>query len=405
MRLPHLLRALREREFRLLFLGQSVSLVGDGMVSVALAFAVLDLTGSVSDVGFVFAAFTLPLVGFLLVGGVFADRFQQRGVMVFSDLICFASQGLAAALLVSGHARLWELVLLQAVRGTARAFFMPASTALTPLTVGAELLQEANALRGLSMAFGDVIGPAVSGAIVAAAGSGWAIGFDSLTYAVSAVFLASLRLPRREPLPPQSFLQDLHDGWREFTARTWVWSNLVFIGVGNTMFNWFFVLGAAVARRSLGGAGSWGLIVSGLGLGAVAGGVLALRVRPRRPLVVANLGLTLFAVPTVLLALHLPALVVAAGAVVGGVGGTFFNAVWETTLQRHIPPERLSRVTAYDWFVSTAANPVGQSVAGPTAGAIGIETTLGIAAGYFVAAPFLVLAIPSVRHLRDGANP
>ena len=207
------------------------------------------------------------------------------------------------------------------------------------------------------------------------------------------------------PLPPQSFLQDLLDGWREFTARTWVWSNLAFIGVGNTMFNWFFVLGAAVAKRSLGGAGAWGLIVGALGLGAVAGGILALRIRPRRPLIVANLGLTLFAVPTVLLAFHLPALVVAAGAVVGGSGGTFFNAIWETTLQRHILPERLSRVTAYDWFVSTAANPVGQAVAGPTAGAIGIEPTLGIAATWFLAAPFLVLAIPSVRHLRDGANP
>ena len=166
------------------------------MVNVALAFAVLDVTGSVTDVGFVFAAFTLPLVGFLLVGGVFADRFQQRGVMVASDLVCFASQGLVAVLLVSGHARLWELVVLQAVRGAARAFFMPASTALTPLTVGAELLQEANALRGLSMAVGSVIGPAVSGAVVAAAGSGWAIGFDSFSYAVSAVFLVALRLPR-----------------------------------------------------------------------------------------------------------------------------------------------------------------------------------------------------------------
>jgi MFS family permease len=405
VRLPHALRALREREFRLLFLGQSVSLVGDGMVNVALAFAILDVTGSVTDVGFVFAAFTLPLVGFLLVGGVFADRFQQRGVMVASDLACFASQGLVAALVVSGRARLWELVVLQAVRGAARAFFMPASTALTPLTVRAELLQEANALRGLSMAFGGVIGPAVSGAVVAVAGSGWAIGFDSFSYAVSAVFLVALRLPRRDPLPPQPFLQDLLDGWREFTARTWVWANLAFIGVGNTMFNWFFVLGAAVAKRSLGGAGAWGLIVSGLGLGAVAGGLLALRVRPRRPLVAANLGLTVTAVPTVLLALHLPALVVAAGAVVGGVGGTFFNAVWETTLQRHVPPERLSRVTAYDWFVSTAANPVGQSVAGPIAGAIGIETALGIAATWFAAAPFLTLSIPSIRHLRADTSP
>ena len=163
-------RALHEREFRLLFTGQTLSLVGDGMVSVALPFAVLDLTGSVTDLGLVLAAFTLPLVAFLLVGGVLADRFQPRRVLVASDLARFVSQGLVAVLLVSGRARIWELVVLQAVRGVALAFFQPASTALTPSTVPAGLLQEANALRGLSLAFGQVIGPAAGGFVVAGIG-------------------------------------------------------------------------------------------------------------------------------------------------------------------------------------------------------------------------------------------
>jgi MFS family permease len=401
VKLPTALGALREREFRLLFVGQSISLVGDGMVNVALPFAVLDLTGSVTDVGVVFAAFTLPLVAFLLVGGVFADRFQSRWVMVASDLVRFVSQGAVAALLVSGQARIWELVVLQAVRGVALAFFLPASTALTPSTVPPELLQQANALRGLSLAFGQVIGPAVGGFVVVAIGPGWAIGFDSVSYAVSALFLVALRLPRREPLPPQPFLHDLLDGWREFTARTWVWSNLSFIGVGNMVFNSTFVLGAAVARRSLGGAGAWGLILGAFGLGAVVGGVVALRLRPRRPLVTANLGLVFFALPPALLALRAPTAVIAAGACIGAIGGTLFNAVWETALQRHIPSERLSRVTAYDWFVSTAAQPLGQALSGPAAGAIGIDTTLAVAAGWLVAAPFLALSIPSIRRLRD----
>jgi MFS family permease len=399
------LRALREREFRLLFAGQTVSLVGEGMVSVALAFAVLDLTGSVTDLGVVLAAFTLPLVAFLLVGGVFADRFQARGVMVASDLARFASQGLVAVLLVSGRARIWELVVLQAVRGVSLAFFQPASTALTPSTVPPELLQEANALRGLSLAFGQVIGPAAGGFVVAGIGPGWAIGVDSVSYAVSAAFLLGLRLPRREPLPPQPFLHDLLDGWREFTARTWVWSNLAFIGVGNMAFNFTFVLGAVVAKRSLGGADAWGLILGAFGLGAVIGGVVALRIRPRRPLVTANLVLIGSAAPPTLLALRAPLALVVAGACVGGIGGTIFNAVWETVLQRHVPPERLSRVTAYDWFVSTAANPLGQAVSGPAAGAIGIDATLAVAAAWLAAAPFLTLAIPSIRHLRDGARP
>jgi len=393
------LRALHEREFRLLFAGQTVSLVGDGMVNVALPFAVLDLTGSVTDLGFVFAAFTLPLVAFLLVGGVLADRFQPRRVMLASDLTRFASQGLVAVLLVSGEARIWELVVLQAVRGAALALFQPASTSLTPATVPPELLQEANALRGLSLAFGQVIGPAVGGFVVAGIGPGWAIGVDSSSYAVSALFLVALRLPRREPLPPQPFLHDLLDGWREFTARTWVWSNLAFIGVGNMAFNFTFVLGAVVAKRSLGGAGAWGLILGAFGLGAVLGGLVALRIRPRRPLVTANLVLIGSAVPPTLLALRPPLALVVAGAFVGGIGGTVFNAVWETALQRHVPPERLSRVTVYDWFVSTAANPLGQSVSGPVAGAIGIDATLAVAAGWLAAAPFLTLAIPSIRSL------
>jgi len=399
VRLP---AALREREFRLLFTGQSLSLVGDGMVNVALPFAVLDLTGSVTDVGVVFAAFTLPLVAFLLVGGVFADRFQPRGVMLASDLARFASQGLVAVLLVSGQARIWELVVLQAVRGVALAFFQPASTSLTPSTVPPELLQEANALRGLSLAFGQVIGPAVGGFVVAGIGPGWAIGIDSVSYAVSALFLVALRLPRRAPLPPQPFLHDLVDGWREFTARTWVWSNLAFIGVGNMAFNFTFVLGAVVAKRSLGGPGAWGLVVGAFGLGAVIGGIVALRIRPRRPLVTANLVLIGSAVTPTVLALRPPLAVVVAGACVGGIGGTVFNAVWETVLQRHIPPERLSRVTAYDWFVSTVANPLGQASSGPIAGVIGIDATLAVAAGWLAAAPFLTLAIPSIRHLRDG---
>jgi MFS family permease len=393
------LRALSEREFRLLFTGQTLSLVGDGMINVALPFAVLDLTGSVTDLGLVFAAFTLPLVAFLLVGGVLADRFQPRRVMLASDLTRFASQGLVAVLLVSGQARIWELVVLQAVRGAAFALFQPASTSLTPSTVPPELLQEANALRGLSLAFGQVIGPAVGGFVVAGIGPGWAIGVDSASYAASALFLVALRLPRREPLPPQPFLHDLLDGWREFTARTWVWSNLAFIGVGNTAFNFTFVLGAVVAKRSLGGADAWGLILGAFGLGAVIGGVVALRIRPRRPLVTANLVLIGSVAPPALLALRAPLALVVAGACVGGIGGTIFNAVWETALQRNVPPERLSRVTAYDWFVSTAANPLGQSVSGPVAGAIGIDATLAVAAGWLAVAPFLTLAIPSIRSL------
>jgi len=401
-RLPEALGALHEREFRLLFTGQTISLLGDGIVGVALAFAVLDLTGSVSDLGYVFAARTIPLVVFLLVGGVFADRLPRRAVMLVSDAVRFVSQGVMAGLLISGEAKLWQLVATQAVAGAASAFFNPASTGLTPDTVSKERLQQANALRGLSASATQIVGPALSGVIVAAASPGWALAVDSASFALSAFFLGRLNLPPHEHLEAQSFWRDLHDGWREFTRRTWVWANLVYVGFGNMATGIMFILGAYIAKRYLGGAGAYSLIVAAFGAGAVIGGLLALRIRPRRPLVVGNIGVTFLALPAALLALRAPAVVVAIGALVGGLGVSAFNPIWETALQRHIPARSLSRVSAYDWLVSLALAPIGQMLVGPITAGIGIDPTLWAIAGVFVAGAAIVLTIPSVRDLRGG---
>ena len=402
LKLPEAFGALHERQFRLLFTGQAISLLGDGIVGVALSFAVLDLTGSVSDLGYVFASRTIPLVVFLLVGGVFADRLPRRAVMLVSDAVRFVSQGVMAALLISGHAQLWELVVTQAVAGTASAFFNPASTGLTPDTVSAARLQQANALRGLSASATQIVGPAISGAIVAAASPGWALAGDSASFALSAFFLGQLSLPRHERPEAQSFWRDLHDGWREFTRRTWVWANLVFVGFGNMATGVMFIVGAYVAKRSLGGAGAYSLIVAGFGAGAVIGGLLALRIRPRRPLVVGNIGVTFLALPAALLAVRAPAVVIAAGALVGGLGVSAFNPLWETALQRHIPARALSRVSAYDWLVSMALAPIGQMLVGPITAGLGIDATLWAVGGTFVVGSAIVLSIPSVRDLRGG---
>jgi MFS family permease len=182
--------ALRERQFRLLFTGQIVSLLGDAITGVALAFAVLDLTGSATDLGYVFAAKTVPLVGFLLVGGVFADRLPRRAVMLTADVLRGAAQGTVAVLVLTHNAHIWEIVVLQAVAGTASAFFNPASTGLTPMTVSPERLQQANSLRGLSMASAGILGSVISGALVAGVGPGWALAIDAASFGVSALFLA-----------------------------------------------------------------------------------------------------------------------------------------------------------------------------------------------------------------------
>ena len=195
----------------------------------------------------------MPLVAFLLVGGVFADRLPRRLVMLTADVVRFGTQGATAALILTHHAQVWELAALQALAGTATAFFNPASTGLTPMTVSAERLQQANALRGLSMSVAGLVGLGIGGLIVSVAGPGWALAVDAASYAVSAWFLAQLRLPAHISLPPQSFLADLHDGWREFVARTWVWLIVVGASFGNMFTAIFGVLAAVVAKEHLGG--------------------------------------------------------------------------------------------------------------------------------------------------------
>ncbi len=394
------LGALREREFRLLFTGQLISLLGDAFTSIALAFAVLDLTGSATDLGFVLAGKTIPLVVFLLVGGVFADRLPRRLVMLAADVTRMAVQGSVAALVLTHSARIWELVVLQAISGTATAFFNPASTGLVPMTVSGERLQQANALRGVSMATANLVGLALGGAVVTAVGPGWALAVDAASFGASALFLGLLRLPPHVRLPPQSFLADLRDGWREFVARTWVWVIVVAAAIGNMTTSVFVVLGALVCKQSLGGPLAWTVILAGLGVGALAGGFVALRFRPSRPLFL-GMSLTAFlALPMALLALRAPAELVAAGAFLAGCGNMIGNSLWETTLQRHIPPTALSRVSAYDWFGSMAFSPVGLMIAGPLAAAIGTSAMLWAAAVGCLTMTGIAVATPSVRALR-----
>jgi MFS family permease len=394
--------ALGHRTFRLLFLGQAISSLGDRLVPVALAFAVLDLTGSVTDLGIVAAAQTVPLVVFVLIGGVWADRLPRQRVMLASDAIRALAQGVTALLLLQGQAHVWQLAALQAVYGAAEAFFGPASTALVPQTVEPADLQQANALMGLSGNVAAVLGPAFAGVIVATIGAGWGLAIDSATFVVSAVFLALMRVQPVLVAARASTLAELRAGWQAFRSRTWLWVTVAYF----TLFIGFvyaplLVLGPQVARTSLGGAGAWAAIATALGIGSMVGGLAGLRWRPRYPLRVAFLSF-LVAGPALLalLAAHAPLpLIVAAGLVDGG-SGTLFNTLWFTALQREVPANELSRVSSWDYLGSLAMLPVGQAVSGPVAEAIGLSTTLYLAAGLFVVLLLAVLAVPAVRDFR-----
>jgi len=210
------LAPLREREFRLFFAGRAISLLGGSIAPVALAFAVLDLTGSKTDLGLILAAREIPLILFLLVDGIFADRIPRNRVMVGANAASALSQAVAAALLITGNAQVWHLALLAAVNGGASAFFFPASAGVVPQTVPAPLLQQANSLLQLAMSSASIGGAAIGGFLVAAFGSGWAIAVDAGSYVLAASLIALMRLPPLEAREGARFVSELVEGWREF---------------------------------------------------------------------------------------------------------------------------------------------------------------------------------------------
>ncbi|MCO6004745.1 MFS transporter [Actinoallomurus purpureus] len=396
------LAVLRERDFRRFFIGQSASLLGDGMVGVALAFAVLDLTGSPADLGYVLAARSIPMVAGLLIGGVVADRLPRRRIMVTADLARFLGQGTMAALLIGGHATIWELVVLQAVHGTASALFIPASTGLVPAIVTGGRLQQANALRGLVLSVGKIAGPVLAGLLVAVAGPGWAIVADAATFGLSAITLILLRPPTHRPPPAQSFVRDLREGWTEFSSRTWLLTLVTAASLTNLLFAAFYVLGPATAAHSLGGPAAWATIQAVLGAGSLIGGITALHIHPRRPLRTGVLALPLSALPVIGLAAHLPVIPVAGLALLCGIGMTVFNTLMETALQHHVPEKALSRVSAYDWFGSFVCQPIGQATAGPLAAGLGTHPALWLAGVLQFLVALGALAVPAIRRLPAG---
>ncbi len=395
------LAPLRHRPFRLLFAGRLASLAGSAVAPIALAFAVLEIGGSATDLGIVLAVGTLPQIALFLFGGVIADRLPRNLVMVGSDVVSAAAQSVVAVLVLTGEAEIWHLAALNAVRGAATAFFFPAAQGLTPQTVPNDELQEANALLRLTFAGTNIVGAALGGILVAVVGPGWALAWDALTYLVGGAFIAAIRVPSTRVVQAgSSVLRELREGWAEFSGRTWLWTIVAAAAFGN-MANQigFNVLGPVIADTELGGARAWGLIVAAMGVGFLLGGLTAFRVRPRRPLYFGQVVMVLGAGAMVGLALGLPTWGVALGAVVSGAAFELFGVFWELTLQQHVPRDRLSRVASYDALGSFVAIPVGQLLAGPLAAAVGVTTAVWLAVGVYVFAQGAVLLVPDVRRL------
>ena len=393
--------ALEERNFRLLWLGQSGSTIGDGLSFVAIAFAVLQIGGSATEIGIVFAAYSLPHVVFLLAGGVWADRLPRNLVMLTSDAVRAVVQLWLAFLLFSGSAQVWQIVVAAALHGAASAFFVPASTGLMPQVVSAGRLQQANALMAISRSAAFVIGPALSGLLVAAGGPGLVFAIDAVTYLGSIITLALLRIERvASDVARAPFLSELAEGWNEVRSRDWLIGSLVAFGVSNIAMGSFMVLGPVIVNRELGGAAQWGLIMTTGALGSLLGGAIALRWKPARPLAVGFAVMLVAATRTLALIPPFPVVVIALSAMATLVAITISNTFWETVLQQRIPQASLSRVSSYDWMVSLAFQPVAFAVVGPLADTIGEVPTLLLAASIGVVANLAALAVPSIRNMR-----
>jgi predicted MFS family arabinose efflux permease len=329
--------------------------------------------------------------------------------MVGSNLVSATAQGAIALLLLTHQAQLWHLIALQVIRGVALSFFFPASQGLVPQTVGVGLLQQANALLGMTKNGTNILGAALGGAFVAVAGAGWALAFDAGTYAASAAVLAAMRLPRSQKVDAPNMLRELREGWSEFASRTWLWVIVVAFSFSNMVWTGAVaVLGPIVAKRYLGGAAAWGVIVAAEGAGLLAGGLLLLRFRPQRPLFVGMAAFSFASLPLVLLASVRSTLVIALGFVIAGIAIEIFSVAWATAMQQHVPLDKLSRVSAYDGLGSIVFIPLGLAIAGPVADAIGLKEALWLAAAISTTSALATLAVRDVRDLRrrgDDAVP
>jgi len=396
------LAPLRSRDFRLLLSANAISILGDNVVTIALSFAVLDLTGSIGDLGLVLLARITATLAFVLAGGVWADRVSRRRLMVTADLARAAVQAVLAGLLLSGRAEIWMLVALQFAHGIAGAFYRPAGSAVVPLLLPAEDRQPGNAMLYSVLSAGGIVGPALASVLIAAVGPAGAIALDGATFLASATLLSRIGHLNQRPPPARAFLHDLASGWDAVRSRTWLWTFILdFSAFQMLVIAGYLVIGPYVASRSLGGASSWALLAAASGVGAVLGSLVGMRWRPERPLVAVAAAL---AVPLLFLLglagpAPLPAL--AAAAVLYGGSTSLAGALWESTLQNEVPVEVLSRVVSYDWLGSTALRPLGLALMGPLVGLVGLRTTVYVLVATFGAADCVLLAVRATWRVRS----
>lgn len=395
------LAPLREHDFRWYFASRTVNLVGTAMGAVALAFAVIEVSSSPNALGIVLAAHSIPMVVFLLAGGVIADRFGRTLVIQVSNVAAGLSQLAIAALVLAGSTHLWPLVVLTAVNGVVSAVSFPALASVLPQLVPRDQLQAANVLSSMVRNAFTILGPTMAALLVVTAGAGWALAVDGVTYLLAALLLSRIRLPRPirgEEAP--SVVAELREGWTYFRSTTWLWVVVLAFSLLNAAHQGgWYTLGPLLASRTSMGAQGWGLVLSAEAVGLLVTTVVLLRVRLQRPLFWGMWGTALYGLPLVAMGLHPQVLLVMAAALVAGAGIEVFGLGWNLALQEHVPDRMLSRAFSYDAFGSFVAIPIGQLAAGPLATALGLQRVVLGAGIAVVVIALLTLSSRSVRTL------
>jgi predicted MFS family arabinose efflux permease len=407
------------RDFRLLLADRLIAPASVGFSMVGVSFAVLRATNSPADLSYVLAAQIAPSLVFALLGGVAADRFPPQRVIVAANLMMALGEGTFGLLVLTGRPPLWAMIGLEMVTGTGVAIFYPASQALLPRIVPRGMLQDASAISRLAMNTGQMSGAAAAGLLVAAAGPGWALALCGIGMVATVPLLLSIRggqdLRARAGAGPRagaegtaapptpSMLAELREGWSEFRSHTWLWVIVAQFAV--VMMAWygaFSVLGPVVAKEHLGGPAAWGAITAADALGLIAGGIVSLRVTPRRPMLFVVLTGGAVAISPLSLAMVLPLPAICAASFGLGVFVEMMMVQWTVAMARNIPSDRLARVSSYDVLGTVMAMPAGALIAGPLGAAIGISSAQYAAAAVIIVASALALIPHDVRTMRGG---
>ncbi|MEW1694215.1 MFS transporter [Streptomyces sp. NPDC093249] len=391
--------ALWNRNFRLFFVARAVAVFGEGTVPVAFAAGLLGAGHSGATVGYALGGWTAAFALFVLFGGVLADRFTARRMMILADLLRLPGAAVLAVSFALGSPPLWAVYTLSVLMGVGAALFQPGVASTIPRI--APDVQRANAVLRVAEALMTMAGPAAAGLLVALWGAGSAFAVNGATFAASALCLVLLRMA---PLPSDSIRRaslgvELVGGWREFTARKWLWGVIsIWTVYGLTVAGPMVPLTASLVTEDH-GAATYGVLMAVNGAGSAVGGLLALRVRPRKPLAAGAVALLGLPVGLVLLGLGAPVALLGAGQFIGGAAFAFWLVMWSTAVQTHVPQEALNRMHAYDVAGSLLMMGVGRTLSGPVAGLVGTETVLLTGAGIAVLVVCALLVVRPIRTL------